>query len=179
MRLGSAASHVDMDDVESARATSKDGCTAQVVPRDAVPANYFTMSASGVVEIVNVDRSGNHVDPPQSTFLPLSSWLHELTAYNLMRRLPLFKTYLPRKIFRTWRNAAHASTFSRARSAMLNNLFYAKPAFVSLLTDVSRLICGALACPLMPLQGPKQVCRVTLACSILCLALFHVYVLQS
>lgn len=133
------------------------GRAVQVVPRDAVPANYFTMSASGVVEVTAVDKEGNHMDPPVSTFLPLSTWLHELTAYNLMRRLPVFKTYLPRKMFRTWRNAAHARVYARSRAAVLSNLFYAKPAFVSLLMDTSRLIHGALNFPLMPFQGPKQV----------------------
>lgn len=129
----------------------------QVVPRDAVPDNYFTMSASGVVEVTGVDKEGNQVEPPVSTFLPLSTWLHELTAYNLMRRLPVFRTYLPSKMFRTWRNAAHARVYARARTAVLSKLFYAKPAFVSLLVDTSRLIHGALGFPLMPFQGPKQV----------------------
>jgi hypothetical protein len=104
-----------------------------------------------------VDKGGNHIDPPMSEFLPLSTWLHELTAYNLMRRLPLFRTYLPRKMFRTWRNAAHARVYARARAAMLSNLFYAKPAFVSVIMDSSRLIHGVLSIPLMPFQGPKQV----------------------
>lgn len=74
-----------------------------------------------------------------------------------MRRLPVFKTYLPRKMFRTWRNEAHSRVFARARTAVLSKLFYAKPAFVSLLMDASRLIHGALSFPLMPFQGPKQV----------------------
>jgi hypothetical protein len=129
----------------------------QVVPRDAVSANYFTISASGVVEVTTVDKEGNLKDPPTSEFLPLSAWLHELTAYNLMRRLPLFRTYLPRKMFRIWRNASHARVFARSRASTLSNLFYAKPAFVSLLMDTSRLIHGALGLPLMPFQAPKQV----------------------
>lgn len=115
------------------------------------------MSASGVVEVTAMDKEGNYIDPPMSAFLPLSTWLHELTAYNLMRRLPVFRTYLPRKMFRTWRNAAHARVYARSRTAMLSNLFYAKPAFVSLLVDTSRLINGALGFPLMPFQAPKQV----------------------
>lgn len=122
------------------------------------------MSASGVVEVTAMDKEGNRVDPPVSSFLPLSTWLHELTAYNLMRRLPVFRTYLPRKMFRTWRNAAHARVYARSRTALLSSLFYAKPAFVSLLMDASRLIHGALGFPLMPFQGPKQVGSSACAC---------------
>lgn len=98
----------------------------RVVPRATVPAEYFTMSAAGVVHISTVDEAGKTLDPPRSEFLPLSSWLRELSAYNMMRQLPLFKTYLPRKMLRIWRNAAHARIYGRARTAIQERLFFAK-----------------------------------------------------
>lgn len=115
------------------------------------------MSAAGVVHISTVDEAGKTLDPPRSEFLPLSSWLRELSAYNMMRQLPLFKTYLPRKMLRIWRNAAHARIYGRARTAIQERLFFAKPAFVTLLMDATRLLHTALSCPLMPFTGPKMV----------------------
>eukprot|EP00892_Ulva_mutabilis_P006045 jgi/Ulvmu1/3812/UM018_0023.1 len=115
------------------------------------------MSAAGVTHIKTVDETGHTIDPPHSDFLPLSTWLRELSAYNMMRQLPLFRTYLPRKMLRIWRNATHARVFGRVRTAMQERLFYAKPAFVTLLMDATRLLHAALSCPLMPFTGPKMV----------------------
>lgn len=115
------------------------------------------MSAAGVVHICTVDEGGRPLDPPRSSFLPLSSWLRELSAYNMMRQLPLFKTYLPRKMLRIWRNATHARVYARARTAIQERLFLAKPAFVTLLMDATRLLQTALSCPLIPFSGPKMV----------------------
>jgi hypothetical protein len=122
-----------------------------------VGANHFTISASGVVEVQTIDNHGKQIDPPHSEFFALSTWIRELSAYNVMRQLRIFRLYLPRKMFRIWRNETHSRVFARTSAALKERLFVAKSAFATLLMDSLRLLHGAFSSPLMPFEGPKKV----------------------
>jgi hypothetical protein len=127
----------------------------QVVPRDAVAPEHYTMSASGLVHVTPRLAPDQ---PPASEFIALSSWLREMSVFNLMRQMRVFQLYLHRKMFHIWRNKAHAAIYRRARLAVCERLFFAKPTFATLLMDARRLIHDACSSPLLPFEGPQQVC---------------------
>jgi hypothetical protein len=128
---------------------------SQVVPKEAVTPEHFTMSPSGVVHVTPAAAGA----PAAAEFIPLATWLHELSAYNAMRRLRAFRLHLPRKAFRTWRDTAHAASFERAREALEKRAFCVSQTFVRLVVDAARLIGDAVAVPLMPWQPPREVRR--------------------
>lgn len=130
------------------------GTSLQVVPRDAVAPEYYTMSASGLV-LVTPRLAPDQ--PSASEFIALGSWLREMSVFNAMRQMRVFKLYLHRKMYHIWRNKAHAAVVQRVRLAVCERLFFAKPAFVTLLMDARRLIHDACTSPLMPFEGPRQV----------------------
>ena len=66
-----------------------------VVSREQVDAEYFTMSACGVVHVF---ASGL-----PSEFVLLSTWMQQSTFFNVLTSIRFFKHYLAAKIFRLWR----------------------------------------------------------------------------
>ncbi len=96
-----------------------------VVSREQVDAEYFTMSACGIVHVSPFSTC--HHAPPLSTchqvdaeyftmsacgivhvfaseqpseFLPLSTWMQQSTFFNVLTSIRFFKHYLVAKIFR-------------------------------------------------------------------------------
>lgn len=126
----------------------------QVVAREAVDAEHYTMSASGLVHVAPSATPGA---PPDTEFLPLTTWLRELSVYNVMRQMRVFALHRARKSFATWRNHTHAAVFRRARAAIQARLFYAKPAFATLIMDVRRHAHDACSAGLMPFAPPCKV----------------------
>jgi hypothetical protein len=64
-----------------------------VVKRQKVDAEYFTVSATGVMRI----RKG-----VQAEFTPLAEWVREKTLFDLLSSISFFKNYLIGKCFRKW-----------------------------------------------------------------------------
>ena len=120
-----------------------------VVPRELVSADHYTMSASGVVHV--------HGGGEAPEFIPLGTWLRELSVYNLMRQLRVFRLYLPRKMFRIWRNAAHRNAFDRARERLEASFFFAKPLFCTALMDAKRHVHEITSVSLLSVMPPAPV----------------------
>ena len=131
----------------------------QVVAKEAVTPEHFTMSPSGVVHVTPAAPATPSDPPFAAEFTPLAAWLREMSAYNAMRQLRVFKLHLSRKMFCAWRAAAHAAVFARARTAVEAKAFCASSAFVGLLGDAARLIGDAAAVPLMPFKPATEVCK--------------------
>lgn len=131
--------------------------------KETVTPEYWTLSPAGVMHITPASTSSDrsHATPRPvealAEFTPLATWLHELSAYNAMRQMRLFRLYLPRKMFAIWRSAAHAAAFRRARDALQARAFCASSTFVGLVMDAARHIHDACSVPLMPFEGPKEV----------------------
>lgn len=64
-----------------------------VVKRQKVDAEYFTVSATGVMRI----RHGI-----QSEFTSLAEWVREKTLFDLISSIDFFKNYLTGRSFRRW-----------------------------------------------------------------------------
>mmetsp|Transcript_30923 Transcript_30923/g.79388 ORF Transcript_30923/g.79388 Transcript_30923/m.79388 type:complete len:817 (-) Transcript_30923:155-2605(-) len=92
-----------------------------VVSKEQVKAEYFTISASGVV----------HFQPGQlSECIPLAEWLHQSLMFRVLSSMDFFRLYPHRKSFLHWRaNARHVS-FCRQRQRLASRCFLAKPLFV-------------------------------------------------
>jgi len=92
-----------------------------VVPKERVHAEYFIVSAHGVV----------HVLPGQpSDCTPLADWLHQTLMYRVLSSMSVFKYYLHRKILATWRAGSKRAAFNACRRRLARNCLYAKPLFV-------------------------------------------------
>ena len=92
-----------------------------VVSREQVDAEYFTMSACGVVHVF---ASGL-----PSEFVLLSTWMQQSTFFNVLTSIRFFKHYLAAKIFRLWRANVRYKLYCAQRNKLTSRLFLAKPAF--------------------------------------------------
>ncbi|SPR00935.1 unnamed protein product (mitochondrion) [Plasmodiophora brassicae] len=102
-----------------------------VVPRKQAAAEYFTISASGVV----------HIAPGQpTTFMPLVDWIRESTNFNVLTTIRFFKHYIPAKAFRLWRTNVRYNLYRKQRAALTASLFLAKKSFCPSLMEINKLI---------------------------------------
>ena len=90
---------------------------------------YFTMSASGVVQI----RPGE-----QSEFTQLGEWMRHKSIFNVLTRMRFFKHYLVYKRFKHWHKAVRRKLFRQVRNKLTRKLFLAKPTFCPALME----LCG-------------------------------------
>jgi len=102
-----------------------------VVSREQVDAEYFTMSACGVVHVF---ASGL-----PSEFVLLSTWMQQSTFFNVLTSIRFFKHYLAAKIFRLWRANVRYKLYCAQRNKLVHRLFLAKPAFCSTLLEINAL----------------------------------------
>mmetsp|Transcript_84077 Transcript_84077/g.236253 ORF Transcript_84077/g.236253 Transcript_84077/m.236253 type:complete len:823 (-) Transcript_84077:107-2575(-) len=92
-----------------------------VVSKEQVKAEYFTISASGVV----------HFQPGQlSECIPLAEWLHQSLMFRVLSSMNFFRLYPHRKSFLHWRTNARHVSFCRQRQRLASRCFLAKPLFV-------------------------------------------------
>ncbi|GMH41668.1 hypothetical protein BSKO_09578 [Bryopsis sp. KO-2023] len=103
-----------------------------VVPKNHVNKQHYTFSASGVVYI-----PGPGLDPE---FTPIGEWLRELSTFNLMRELRVFKLYLRSKTFNIWRTTARCLRFNRIKTRLESRAFLAKPSFCAAVMDLRRYV---------------------------------------
>ena len=64
-----------------------------VTTREEVGAEYFTISATGVMHI----KKGE-----QSSFTSLGNWMKDEAMFNLISKIKYFRTYLIGRCFRRW-----------------------------------------------------------------------------
>jgi dynein axonemal heavy chain len=102
-----------------------------VVDRKDVDAEFFTISASGVV----------HVTPNQpSEFVSLSDWMHQSSTFKVMRAIPFFNHFLVVKAFRSWRANVRYSLYCQKRAKLSKTLFRSHPSFNEPLLEASRIV---------------------------------------
>ena len=65
----------------------------QVVDRQKVNTEHFTISSSGVVHV----QSATHAE-----FTPLGEWIREQSIFNLLTQMKFFKYYIVNKMFKSW-----------------------------------------------------------------------------
>ncbi|CAG9462898.1 unnamed protein product [Pedinophyceae sp. YPF-701] len=99
----------------------------EVVRREDVGNQYYTISATGVMKI----RRG-----VQSEFISLAEWIREKTLFSLLRNIPFFKHYIVGNFFRAWRQTVRRKLFNRVRQKLSAKLFLAQPTFLPSLVEV-------------------------------------------
>ena len=103
----------------------------EVVPRDAVQSDHYTMSSSGLV----------HIQPGvPSEFVSLADWMRESTMFNLLRKKRVFKYYLVSKMFKSWRQNVRYKLYCETRQRLTRRLFFAMPTFVEALINVNKFV---------------------------------------
>lgn len=101
-----------------------------VVPKERVHAEYFTISANGVV----------HFQPGQSSeCTPLAEWMRQSLMFRVLRSMSFFRLFGHQKGFAQWKCAARYESFVRRRSLFVRKCYLAKPIFVSSIMEARRL----------------------------------------
>ena len=104
-----------------------------VVSREQVDAEYFTMSACGVVHVFSPEQ--RH----PSEFIQFSEWMQQSTFFNVLTSIRFFKHYLAAKIFRLWRANVRYKLYVAQRNKLVKKLFLGKTAFCSTLLEINAL----------------------------------------
>jgi dynein heavy chain len=103
----------------------------EVVPEDQINAEYFTVSANGIV----------YVCPGQlSEYISLMEWMHQSLMYSVLTSMTFFKYYIHRKVFTQWQMNARYAVYCHHRTRLSRSCFLAKPLFVEPLVQVHSLI---------------------------------------
>ena len=92
----------------------------QVVDRQKVNTEHFTISSSGVVHV----QSATHAE-----FTPLGEWIREQSIFNLLTQMKFFKYYIVNKMFKSWWSKVRHTLYRQVRERLKMKLFLAKPTF--------------------------------------------------
>ncbi|KAG2436335.1 hypothetical protein HXX76_006644 [Chlamydomonas incerta] len=124
-----------------------------VLAKEALPppragSSYYTMSASGVVQIF--------ADGSPAEYTPIGEWVRETSVYNMMKQLPFFRNYMSQRYLRMWRSAARSSHFERLRAKMEGRMLVAKPEFCFTIMDIGAKVWQMQQVELaeVPKEGP-------------------------
>eukprot|EP01083_Nonionella_stella_P194718 718006_1 len=85
-----------------------------IVKRKETNAEFFTISASGVVHIL---------PGSPSEFISLQTWGHESTMFNLLTSIPTFKFHLMVKMFKLWCANVRFNMYTQTRAKLARHLF--------------------------------------------------------
>ena len=111
-----------------------------------VMAEYFTMSASGLV----------HVTPGMpSEFIPLSEWMRQSTMFNVISSIPFYKHYAVKKCMSAWRRNVRFKIYCQQRKKLSTSLFFGKESFCAPLLEVKRVMIDAQSVVLLDLKAQK------------------------
>ena len=99
----------------------------QVVDRQKVNTEHFTISSSGVVHV----QSATHAE-----FTPLGEWIREQSIFNLLTQMKFFKYYIVNKMFKSWWSQVRHTLYRQVRERLKKRLFLAKPTFCPTLMEV-------------------------------------------
>jgi hypothetical protein len=125
---GAAASH-PMADVYAALEEYRP-YDLVVVSRKQLDAEYFTISANG---LVHMPGSGQ-----PSECISLSEWMHQSTAFNTLRSIGFFKHYLEAKCFRLWRANVRYRKYRQKQLLLHRNGYLARRTFCAPLMAIRR-----------------------------------------
>jgi len=117
------------------------------VPRQCVDAEYYTVTAAGVVH-----HPGTPDEEPDYT--PIGEWLREQSIYNLMRQMRFFKYYVHLRFFSLWRNLAHRLRFKRMRERIMDRAFMAKPQLCDQILQMRMNVNQMASTPAVNLEEP-------------------------
>ncbi|KAA0178391.1 hypothetical protein FNF27_00240 [Cafeteria roenbergensis] len=119
------------------------------VPEEMVdPAEHFVVSSKGVVHTA--------VGQP-SEVLSLSEWTRHASVFNVVRRLPFFKSFVPRKMFGAWRGFTDTEKFQKHRRRVERRLFLANPAFAGRFVEIVAAVQRLRDTHLLELEDGKNV----------------------
>ncbi|UPR05068.1 heavy chain of dynein [Chloropicon primus] len=99
----------------------------EVVDRQKVNMEHFTISSSGVVHV----QSATHAE-----FTPLGEWIREQSIFNLLTQMKFFKYYIVNKMFKSWWSKVRHTLYRQVRERLKKKLFLAKPTFCPTLMEV-------------------------------------------
>ena len=99
----------------------------EVVDRQKVNTEHFTISSSGVVHV----QSATHAE-----FTPLGEWIREQSIFNLLTQMKFFKYYIVNKMFKSWWSKVRHTLYRQVRERLKKKLFLAKPTFCPTLMEV-------------------------------------------
>ena len=103
----------------------------QIVDRQKVNSEHFTISASGVVHV----QSGT-----QAEFTSLGEWIREQSNFNLLTQMKFFKYYIVNKTFKRWWSEVRHTLYRQVRDRLQKKLFLAKPTFCPTLMEIYGLV---------------------------------------
>lgn len=118
-----------------------------VVPEKEIHAEYFTISAQGVVHAMPKTSEGS-----VTTFYSLADWMHQSKLFNLLTSMKFFKHYLNGKVFSLWRGNVRYNHYCATRNKLKRNLFFAKPVFVESMPKINELLYTMTTCHLLELS---------------------------
>ncbi|KAG2482389.1 hypothetical protein HYH03_018685 [Edaphochlamys debaryana] len=120
----------------------------EALPHPRAGGSYYTMSASGVVQIF--------ADGSPAEYTPIGEWVRETSVYNMMKQLSFFKNYMSQRYLRMWRSAARLSHFERLRAKMEGRMLLAKPEFCFTIMDIGSKVWNMQQVELaeLPKDGP-------------------------
>ena len=101
------------------------------------PAEYFTISAHGIVQLSFTSSSS---DETEST--SLSEWVHQSSMFTLLRSIRFFKHFLLAKLFRLWARNVRYAIYCKQRRRLASSLFLARPSFCTALMEINDIMAG-------------------------------------
>lgn len=109
-------------------------------------AEYFTISAQGVVQVFNSAKKSRVLTQP-AEFFTLSDWMQQTTLFNVLTSMKFFKLYLISKVFSLWKGNVRHHTFHKTRLELAKNLIQARPDFQTTYIDINRMLYDMLIKP--------------------------------
>ena len=105
------------------------------------PAEYFTISAHGVVQLSAITQGvAGGGEETEST--SLSEWVHQSSMFTLLRSIRFFKHFLQAKLFRLWARNVRYAIYCKQRRRLASSLFLARPSFCSALMSIHDIMAG-------------------------------------
>eukprot|EP00775_Hariotina_reticulata_P001613 gene1613-1953_t len=98
----------------------------QVVPRNQLPANYCTISATGVVQVV----AG-----ADSVFTPIGTWIRDANMHQLLKGLKAFDQLWLGNSLRRWRLNVRQLRYQRSRQQLSQKLLLLKAPYLRTLME--------------------------------------------
>lgn len=107
----------------------------------ALEKEYFTISAQGVVQVLNEKRRKNKASTATPTeFLSLSDWMQQSTMFNVLTSMKFFKHYIIGKVFGLWKGNVRYRTYQKTRQLLSKSLIQSRPGFQPTYMDINRIL---------------------------------------
>ena len=84
--------------------------------KKALESEYFTISAQGVVHVIQEkNRRGVQNEVVPTEVLSLSEWMQQSTMFNVLTSMKFFKHYIVGKVFSLWKGNVRFNMYNRTR----------------------------------------------------------------